>query len=69
MYSVAGQKVALTHYTFSKALSVAFNQIGLNSQQYSGHSFRRGGASFAAKCGTPINIIKTQDDWKSNAVE
>lgn len=69
MYSVAGQKVALTHYTFSKALSVALNQIGLNSQQYSGHSFRRGGASFAAKCGIPINIIKTQGDWKSNAVE
>ena len=37
--------------------------------KYSGHSFRRGGASFALQCGLPIDLIKVHGDWHSNACE
>jgi hypothetical protein len=34
---------------------------------YTGHSFRRGGASFAFQCGVPAYLIKLQGDWFSDA--
>ena len=43
--------------------------MGLNVEQYAGHSFRRGGATFAMRCGVPVELIKIQGDWKSNAYE
>ena len=43
--------------------------IGTSSHMYSGHSFRRGGASFALECGLPTEVIKAQGDWTSNAYE
>src|SRR4051794_1104850 len=32
---------------------------------YTGHSFRRGGATFAFQCGVPASLIKLQGDWRS----
>ncbi|CAC5393969.1 unnamed protein product [Mytilus coruscus] len=40
---------------------------GINSSQYSGHSFRRGGASFALECGLPGEVIQAHGDWRSDA--
>ena len=40
----------------------------LDAAKYSGHSLRRGGASFALLLGLPIDLIKIQD-WRSNACE
>lgn len=37
--------------------------------RYSGHSLRRGNATFALQCGLPVDLIKIQGDWKSNCVE
>ena len=31
------------------------------------HSFRRGGATFAFRAGTPAQFIKSQGDWASEA--
>ena len=31
--------------------------------QYLGHSFRRGGATFALECGVAPDLIKSQGDW------
>jgi len=39
----------------------------LNLKGYSGHSFRRGGASHALSCGVPMEMIMAQGDWKSLA--
>lgn len=33
----------------------------------SGHSFRRGGASFALACGVSTDLIQSQGDWRSDA--
>ena len=36
--------------------------VSLNPQDISGHSLRRGGATFAFQCGIPSELIKVQDD-------
>ena len=41
--------------------------LGLDSQAYSPHSFRRSGATFAFDCHVPAEHIKFQDDWSSDA--
>jgi hypothetical protein len=39
----------------------------MDSARYAGHSFRRGGATFAFQCGASPAQIKEQGDWKSSA--
>ena len=41
--------------------------VSLNPQDFSGHSLRRGGATFAFQCGIPSELIKVQGDWRSDA--
>lgn len=41
--------------------------LGYEVSRYSGHSFRRGGASFALECGISSDFIQSQGDWKSDA--
>jgi hypothetical protein len=43
------------------------SHIGMDSARYAGHSFRRGGATFAFQCGASPAQIKEQGDWKSSA--
>lgn len=57
----------LTHSSFVKALKSILNVCGYDPSCYSGHSFRRGGASHAFKCKIPETLIKLQGDWKSSA--
>lgn len=59
----------LTHSEFVKALRKCIDRLGIDSHQYSSHSLRRGGASFALNCGLPSELIKMQGDWASNAYE
>ena len=61
--------VPLTQKQFSDKLRDCLTRIGLNSSEYSGHSLRRGGATYALRCGLPIDLIKIQGDWRSNACE
>ena len=42
-------------------------EIGLDPNHYSSHSFRRGGATWAFKCGVSAELIQLQGDWKSDA--
>jgi hypothetical protein len=42
---------------------------GLDSTGYSGHSFRRGGATAASRVGIPGEEIKQLGRWSSNAFE
>ena len=39
--------------------------LGLNPDNYAGHSFRRGGAMWAYKYGVPTETIKILGDWQS----
>jgi len=56
-----------THSSFTTYLKKALQMAGYSSSLYSGHSFRRGGASFAFSCGIPSDLIKIQGDWSSDA--
>jgi hypothetical protein len=47
------QLTTLTHRAFVAQLKSNLPYVGLDPGQYSGHSFRRGGASFAFQCGAP----------------
>ena len=66
-FKVKGQLKMITHSSFVNALKKVLEVCGINSSEYSGHSFLRGGASHAFKCNIPAALIKIQGDWKSNA--
>lgn len=66
---MGASNVPLTHKQFTDKLQACLGLVGLDASKYSGHSFRRGGASFALQCGLPIDLIKVQGDWRSNACE
>ena len=53
--------------SFVKQLRGLLDLCGLPSKDYSGHSFRRGSASWAIQNGIPGEIIKILGDWKSDA--
>lgn len=55
----------LTARTFSSLLSANLQRLGFSATNYSGHSFRRGGASWALACGIPAEVIQILGDWKS----
>ena len=54
---------------FITHLRLCLRKLGLNPSCYSGHSFRRGGASFALQCGIPAEWIRLQGDWSSDAYQ
>ena len=65
-----GEWQRLTHAVFVSALKDLLRRIGVDATQYSGQSFRRGGASFAHNTvGLSPLYIKALGDWLSNAFE
>ena len=66
-YSRNKNFVCLTYSSFVKALKQVLSACGYDYSKYSGHSFRRGGATFAFSCGIPSEYIKIHGDWKSSA--
>ena len=59
----------LTHSSFVKTLKATLSAAGMDPSVFSGHSFRRGGCSYAFKLGLSPLLIKLRGDWKSNAFE
>ena len=57
----------ITSRNFASFLSKVITTLDLDSQSFSPHSFRRGGASFAFECNVPAELIKFQGDWRSDA--
>ena len=57
----------LTKQLFLSVMHKALDNAGLSSGAYSGHSFRRGGATWAHQCGVPMDTIRQIGDWRSNA--
>lgn len=59
--------VSLTHASLVSYLRKLLTKIGLNPHSYSGHSFRRGGASSAFSANARGEAIRLHGDWKSQA--
>ena len=57
----------LSPIRFAGLLKGLIKKIGLDPLLYSGHSFRRGGATWAMKNHFPADVIKLMGDWKSDA--
>ncbi|MEW8547236.1 MAG: hypothetical protein AB2693_27310 [Candidatus Thiodiazotropha sp.] len=68
-YREGSSCLPLTQTSFTKRLHEVLTLSGLPFDRYSNHSFRRGGAMFALNCGLPVDLIKLQGDWRSNACE
>lgn len=58
---------ALTTRTFIQRIKSILQVNGYNSDCYSGHSFRRGGASHAYQQGVTLETVRQIGDWKSDA--
>jgi hypothetical protein len=52
-----------------KKLQQFIIKLNLPSHLYTGHSFRRGGATSLAECGVPDNVIKSMGRWNSWAYQ
>jgi hypothetical protein len=59
----------MTHSDFVNKFKELVAQCGLDWTQYSGHSFRRGGATFAFRLGIGCDHIKYLGDWASDAYQ
>ena len=59
--------VSFTHASFVSKLKATLSSIGFPAEQFSGHSFRRGGATWAFKKGVPGELIMSHGDWRSGA--
>lgn len=67
LYRNGEDTIPLTYAVFLARLKTVLSIIGFDASLYSGHSFRRGGATFAFQCGVPGELIQSQGDWKSDA--
>lgn len=65
--SVGGSR-PLNYQQFLKDLKRLLCSLGLG-KGFSGHSFRRGGASFMLQSGIPGELIKVMGDWRSDAYQ
>jgi len=67
-YYKGAQWVPLTHSVFVKRLKDLLTEVGEEPGRYAGHSFRRGGATFAyGQAGLGTITIKALGDWVSSA--
>ena len=57
----------LTHRLFVDTLRFCLGKVGVNPSEFSGQSFRRGGATFAHRMGVSPLLIKLMGDWSSDA--
>lgn len=57
-----------TYSAFVSKLRSHLSALGVDPKLYAGHSFRRGGASFAYQSGVPIELIKALGDWRSDTI-
>lgn len=52
---------------FTSRLKSSVKSLGLDDSKYSGHSFRRGAATWAFSMGVPSDVIQLLGDWRSDA--
>lgn len=61
--------IPLTPQLFVSKIRSALQAAGVDPKPYAGHSFRRGGATWAYRCSVPIETIRQIGDWKSTAYQ
>lgn len=66
-WRVGTSRTCMTYSKYISALRGHLGSCGFSPSAYAGHSLRRGGASWAFRCGVPGELIKQQGDWKSEA--
>ena len=55
----------INYSSFTSRLKILLKKAGLDPALYSGHSFRRGGATFLHQCGGTALMIQASGDWSS----
>ena len=60
-------KGCISYSQFQAKIKKLILKIGLNPDDFSTHSFRRGGTSYSFKAGVPADLIQLHGDWKSDA--
>ena len=55
----------ITYSTFTSRLKQLLRLSGYDPDMYSGHSFRRGGATFLYNCGGTVFMVQASGDWSS----
>ena len=56
----------ISYETFTKRLKTLLGKAGYPPNSYSGHSFRRGGATFLHACGGSALMVQASGDWSSS---
>ena len=65
-YKLRNQLKFVTYKTFTTRLKSLLSKSGFSPEKYSGHSLRRGGATFLYSCGASILQIQSCGDWQSS---
>jgi hypothetical protein len=68
-YMEQGKYVPLTHSVFVRWVKLLISRAGLDAAGYSGHSFRRGAATFSFLVGLPEFLIKEMGAWRSQVYQ
>ena len=66
---ISGKESPFTYTKFAVKLRTTLQNAGISPDNFSEHSFRRGGATFAMRSGVPLPLIECQGDWASDAYE
>ena len=61
-----GHLQPISYVQFTKVFRTLVTSTGRKCQDYSSHSFRRGGATYAFECGVPDSYIRLLGGWKSD---
>ena len=61
-----GKASFVTYTTFTSMLRKWLDQAGLKPLDYTGHSFRRGSATFLHRCGGTVLQIRASGDWATD---
>ena len=67
LHRVGTSWVSVGHTVFVNNLRALLRLAGVDARGYTGHSFRRGGASCAFDAGVSGELIKMHGDWRSDA--
>ena len=62
-----GTRLCVTSHKFIRVLRDLLTKAGYDAKSFTGHSFRRGGATYAFRAGVSGELIKLIGDWKSDA--
>ena len=60
-----GHQKFISYSKFTSRLKDLLKKSGFNADLFSGHSFRRGGATFLHSCGGSALMVQSSGDWSS----